>query len=175
MKTTAPEQDQLAEQLGHLGQAEFAGFINDISADPRHAQILKSKKDREADAVDYQWTRFQEDCEFEAACRTVPSRGAQNERLRSERDPGQGEEPLEKIFGELPEKGGNATSFRPGRAELPLAKRAGGSERGNRLAKILKRATTAFALGEEPGEDVMDDFRALLGISGPKLDLELQK
>jgi hypothetical protein len=138
MERSAPEQDQLAEQLGHLGQAEFAGFINDISADPSHAQISKSKKHREAEAVDYQWRRFQEDCEFEAAGGTLPA----HERLWSERtEPGQGE-PLEKVSG------------------ASLSKRA--IDRGHRLLKILRRAGTAFSLDEAPSEDVLTDFRALL-------------
>ncbi len=132
------EHDELAEQLSQQGQAELASFIYDNCADPRHAQMSKSRQDRESDAVDYQWRRFQEDNEIEAAGGTVPA----HERLRSERpEHGQGEL-LEKVFG------------------TPLSKRA--IDRGHRLAKVLRLSATAYALGEEPSGHVLDDFRALL-------------
>jgi hypothetical protein len=138
MERTAPEQDQLAEQLSRQGQAEFSGFVNDISVLPSHAQISKSKKDREAEAVDYQWRRFQEDCEVEAAGGTVSA----HERLRSERtEPGQGEA-RKKVSG------------------TPLSKRT--IERGHRLEKVLNRVWMSLALDEPPSEDVLTEFRALL-------------
>ena len=144
MHAHVQEQDQLAVELEQRGQAEWAGFLNDLTADPPQAQIAKSMKhDRALDYIDDQWVQFREGCELQAAGGTVtgrrdrveadtrPNPRLHRERLRSER--------LERSE-PSPEK----------------------AHRARRLLKVLQRAETAYALGEEPREDDVKEFREIL-------------
>ena len=136
MQRNAPEQDQLAEQLGHLGEAEFAAFPQRYNCRATRRYRRRIGRPMPPNTNGGGCRRI---AEIEAAGGTVSG----HERLRSERtEPGQA----------------NQAGIVSGG---PFSKRAN-EERGHRLVKVLRRSATAYALGEEPNEHVLDEFRALM-------------
>jgi hypothetical protein len=128
-------------EIEDIAKANIDAFLADCRAEAGLPELSKHLRDvRQEQETDHAWNGFVES--LESGPTGVDVR--HEPRLRSEDRPDPDVDPLEK------EDGGQ------------LAKAAGAKQRALRLVKVLRRSATAYALGEEPSEHILEEFRAIL-------------